>query len=456
MKPKTCLSMAICLACTVAAHPSPDGDSAAVATERWSLQRCLDYASERNLNIKISEINAESSDIDVRTAKSAFLPSLSANVSQRIVNNPRSENNTIIDGDRISSSQSKTSYNGSYGIDLQWTLYEGNRRLNDYKQQKVASQIARLNVNESINNIQESIMQAYIQILYAAEAVEINRATLESSRAERLRGEELLAAGTLSKADYAQLAADESNDQYALVSAETTLDDYKLQLKQLLELDGTQEIEIEPLDISDAEVYSILPDKEEVYRAALNSRPEIRAGQLTIEQSELSTAAAKSDYMPTLSLSAGIGTNHTNGNDYTFSEQVKTNWNNSIGLTLSIPIFDRRQTKSNVQKAKLQTNINKLQLMDAQKTLYRSIENFWLNARSAQKQFAAASEKVKSCETSYTLVSEQFHLGMKNTVELLQEKNNLLAARHEMLQAKYTSLLNTTLLDFYCYGVINL
>ena len=161
MKPKTCLSMAICLACTVAAHPSPDGDSAAVATERWSLQRCLDYASERNLNIKISEINAESSDIDVRTAKSAFLPSLSANVSQRIVNNPRSENNTIIDGDRISSSQSKTSYNGSYGIDLQWTLYEGNRRLNDYKQQKVASQIARLNVDESINNIQESIMQAY-------------------------------------------------------------------------------------------------------------------------------------------------------------------------------------------------------------------------------------------------------------------------------------------------------
>ena len=333
MKPKTCLSMAICLACTVAAHPSPDGDSAAVATERWSLQRCLDYASERNLNIKISEINAESSDIDVRTAKSAFLPSLSANVSQRIVNNPRSENNTIIDGDRISSSQSKTSYNGSYGIDLQWTLYEGNRRLNDYKQQKVASQIARLNVDESINNIQESIMQAYIQILYAAEAVEINRATLASSQAERRRGEELLAAGTLSKADYAQLAADESNDQYALVSAETTLDDYKLQLKQLLELDGIQEIEIEPLDISDAEVYSILPDKEEVYRAALGSRPEIRAGQLTIEQSELSTAAAKSDYMPTLSLSAGIGTNHTNGNDYTFSEQVKTNWNNSIGLT---------------------------------------------------------------------------------------------------------------------------
>ena len=199
MKPKTCLSMAICLACTVAAHPSPDGDSAAVATERWSLQRCLDYASERNLNIKISEINAESSDIDVRTAKSAFLPSLSANVSQRIVNNPRSENNTIIDGDRISSSQSKTSYNGSYGIDLQWTLYEGNRRLNDYKQQKVASQIARLNVDESINNIQESIMQAYIQILYAAEAVEINRATLASSQAERLRGEELLAAGTLSQ-----------------------------------------------------------------------------------------------------------------------------------------------------------------------------------------------------------------------------------------------------------------
>lgn len=452
---KTTRLIATCLIASAAAY-GQTADSTATDGGRWSLQRCLDYATERNISIKINEANASSAEIDKRTAKAAFLPSLNANVGQRVVNNPYSESNTIIDGDRIASTASKTSYNGSYGIDLSWTLYEGNRRINDYRQQKVAAQIARLTVDESINSIHESIVQAYIQILYATEAVEINRATLASSIAERERGEALLEAGTLSQADYAQLVANESSDRYALVSAEATLDGYKLDLKQLLELDTTDSIDIEPLDIIDAEVYAMLPDKEEIYESALAMRPEIKAGELAIEQSELNATAAKSGYIPTLSLSAGIGSSHTNGNDFSFSEQMKTNWNNSVGLTLSIPIFDRRQTKSNVQKARLQTDISRLQLDDSKKTLRKSIETLWLNARSAQKQFAAANERVKSCSTSYHLVSEQFSLGMKNTVELLQEKNNLLAAQHEMLQAKYTSILNTTLLDFYSYGVIDL
>lgn len=452
---KTSLIIAACMA-SISAMASTANDSTAVNDGVWSLQQCLDYAKDKNLTIKISEINAESTDIDTKTAKAAFLPSLNANVSQRIVNNPYSENNTIIDGDRITSSQSKTSYNGSYGIDLSWTIYNGNRRIRDYKQQKVASRIARLNVDESVNNIQESIVQAYIQILYATEAVKINRATLESSTAERERGEELLKAGSLSKSDYAQLVSNESSDKYSLVSAQATLDDYKLQLKQLLELDNAETIEIEPLAISDETVFAPQPDKEAIFNSALGIRPEIKADELAIEQAELNTSVAKSDYIPTLSLSAGIGSSHTNGTDFTFGEQMKTNWNNSVGLTLSIPIFDRRQTKSNVQKAKLQTNINKLQLLDSKKTLYKSIENFWLNARSAQKQFAAAQEKVKSSMTSYQLVSEQFDLGMATTVELLQEKNTLLSAQHEMLQAKYTTLLNTALLDFYSNGIINL
>ncbi len=449
------LSVAAFPACVLAMAQSAN-DSTSTSGGTWSLRQCLDYATEQNITIKISEITAEETDIDTKTAKAAFLPTLSASVSQRIVNNPNSEENTIIEGDRITSSQSKTSYNGSYGIDMSWTIYNGSRRINDYKQQKVASQIARLNIDESINSIHESIVQAYIQILYATEAVRINLATLESSVAERERGEVLLSAGSISKADYAQLVSNESTDRYNVVTAQATLDDYKLQLKQLLELDYAESIEIEPLDVDDDGVYALLPDKEELFNLALGIRPEIKANELAIEQAELNTSTAKSDYLPTLSLSAGIGSNHTNGTDFSFSEQMKTNWNNSVGLTLSIPIFDRRQTKSNVQKAKLQTNISKLQLIDSKKTLYKSIENLWLNARSAQRQFAAAQEKVASCSVSYELVSEQFSLGMATTVELLQEKNNLLSAQHELLQAKYTSLLNTTLLDFYANGTINL
>ena len=158
---------------------------------------------------------------------------------------------------------------------------------------------------------------------------------------------------------------------------------------------------------------------------------------------------ARAGYLPTLSLSAGIGTSHANGSDFTFSEQIKQNWNNSLGLTLSIPIFNQRQTKSAIQKAKIQKQSSQLDLLDAQKTLYKTIEGLWLDANSAQQRYAAALEKLRATETSYELVQEQFSLGMKNTVELLTEKSNLLSAQQEMLQAKYMSLLNAQLLRFY-------
>ena len=153
--------------------------------------------------------------------------------------------------------------------------------------------------------------------------------------------------------------------------------------------------------------------------------------------------------MPTLSLSAGIGTNHASGSDFTFSEQVKRGWNNSIGLSLSLPIFNNRETKSAVEKAKLQYENSKLDLTNDQKELYREIETMWLDASSAQQQFVAADSKLKSSRSSYELVNEQFKLGMKNTVELLTEKNNLMSAQQERIQAKYMAILNRVLLEFY-------
>lgn len=151
-------------------------------------------------------------------------------------------------------------------------------------------------------------------------------------------------------------------------------------------------------------------------------RPEIEAGKLNIQTSDLDIKIARAGYLPTLSLSAGIGTSHANGNDFTFSEQVKQNWNNSLGFTVSVPIFSNRQTKSAVEKAKIQKQTSELDLLDNQKTLYKTIETLWLDANSAQQRYAAATEKLKSTQTSYELIQEQFNLGMKNTVELLTEK----------------------------------
>ncbi len=417
--------------------------------KQWTLRNCIDYALEHNITIRRNRINVESTQEDVKTAKADFLPSLSGNISQRIVNRPNSASGTIISGDNITTSESKTSYNGSYGIDASWTVYNGSKRVNTLKQQQLNSRIAELTVDESENSIEENITQLYVQILYSAEAVKVNESTLEVSQKEFERGQELFNAGSIASSDLAQLEAQVSNDNYQLVTSQTTLQNYKLQLKQLLELDGDFEMDLFLPQLDDSSVLIPLPTKDDVYQTALNLRPEIESGKLNIEAADMNIKITRAGYIPSLSLSAGIGTTNANANDFSFSEQVKQNWNNSIGLTLSIPIFDKRQTKSAVNKAKLQRQTSELDLMDNQKTLYKTIESLWLSANSAQQQYVAATQKLKSTQASYALVSEQFNLGMKNTVELLTEKNNLLSAQQETLQAKYTAILNAGLLRFY-------
>lgn len=416
---------------------------------QWDLQSCIDYALQQNITIRKNRINAESTQVDVKTAKAALFPSLSFSTSQNVVNRPYQESSSRVSGSEIITTNNKTSYNGNYGLNASWTVYNGNKRTNTIKQEKLNSQIADLDVSTSENDIKESISQVYIQILYAAESVKVNESTLEVSIAQRERGQQLLNAGSIAKSDLAQLEAQVSTDRYQLVTAQATLENYKLQLKQLLELDGENEMNIYLPVLSDANVLSPLPTKKDVFTSALILRPEIEAGKLNVQASELGIDIAKAGYIPTVSLSAGMGTNSANGSDFTFSEQMKKGWSNSIGLSISVPIFNNRQTKSAVQKAVLQRETSMLNLLDSQKTLYKTIEGLWLDANSAQQRYAAAQEKLKSTQISYDLISEQFNLGMKNTVELLTEKNNLLQAQQEQLQAKYMSILNAQLLKFY-------
>lgn len=394
---------------------------------------------EHNISIQKSRINAESSDIDVKTAKANLFPNLSFSSSHNYVNRPLTE-----DG-----AQKKNSYNGNYGLNASWTVFNGGKNTKTITQEKINKQIAELSVAQSENDIEVAITQLYVQILYADESVKINESTLEVSEAQVNRAKELLAVGSIARSDYAQLEAQYSSDKYQLVNSIAALQDYKLQLKQLLELDGEEEMILSLPELSDGTVLNLLPTKSDVYRMALTFRPEIEAGKLSIEASDLEIDIARAGYMPTLSLSAGIGTNHTTGSDFTFGEQVKNGWNNSIGLTVSVPIFNNRQTKSAVQKAKLQYESSKLDMLNEEKTLYNTIEGIWLDATTAQQRYVAAKENLNSTQVSYDLVSEQFTLGMKNTVELLTEKNNLLSAKQELIQAKYMAILNMQLLNFY-------
>lgn len=424
--------------------------------KQWTLEDCINYALEKNIQLQQNKISLQESEEDVKEAKAALFPSLSFSTGHNVVNRPYQENSSTVSGTEIISSDSKTTYSGNYGLNAQWTLWNGNQRLNNIKQQKTNREIAQLTVSETENMLKEQIAQLFIQILYADESIAINKGTVEVSRATYERAQELFKEGSISKADLAQLEAQLSNDEYQLVTSESTLRNYKLQLKQLLELDNTKEMSLVLPHISDEHVMELLPSQTDVYQTALATRPEIKSSKLDIDNAKLAISSAKAGYMPTISLSASTSSTTNSSSSNNWTQQMKYGWNNMIGLSLSLPIFDQRQTKTSIRKARLQYDTTQLNLINAQKELYSTIESLYLDALNAQQQYVAAETKLKSSQTSFDMVSEQFNLGMKNTVELLTEKNNLLSAQQQRIQAKYMAILNRTLLNFYAGQEIEL
>lgn len=424
--------------------------------KKWTLNDCIDYALEKNIQLQQNKLAWKESEVDTRSARADLFPNLSFSTGQNVTNRPYQENSSMVNGTEIISSDSKSTYSGSYGLNAQWTLWNGNQRLNTLKQKKNSQQMAALEVEQTANSLQEQIAQLYIQILYANESVQVNRQTLEVSQATCDRGKILWQEGSLSKVDWAQLEAQVGNDRYQLVAAENALRDYQLQLRQLLELNPDEKLELAIPEQTDEQVLQALPSCQEVYQQALALRPEIQSSRLGIENAKLNISVAKGGYSPTLSLSASMGSTTNSANSNSWGKQMKYGWNNMIGLNISIPIFDNRQRKSNLQKARLQYDSSVLESLNQQKTLYKSIESLWLEASNAQQQYAAAESKLNSCCISYEMVSEQFNLGMKNTVELLTEKNNLLSAQQQRIQAKYMAILSQTLLDFYAGQELNL
>ena len=422
----------------------------------WSLQDCIDYALEKNIQLQQNKLSLEEADVDVKTAKASLFPSLSFSTGHNLVNRPYQETSATVSGTEIITSDNNNTYNGSYSISAQWTLWNGGQRLNNIKQQKTNKEIAGLSVAETENMLQEEITKLFVQILYANESVEINKNTLEVSEATYKRAVELFNEGSLSKSDVAQLEAQASNDKYQLVTAESTLRNYKLQLKQLLELDGTTEMVLDMPELKDEDVMAVLPNQIDVYNTALTSRPEIQSSKLSIDNAKLGIKTAKAGYLPTISLSASTSSMTNNASTNNWAEQMKYGWNNMIGINLSIPIFNNRQTKSAVQKAQITYSSSQLDLINKQKELYSTIESLWLDALNAQQQYEAANSKLQSFQTSFDIVNEQFNLGIKNTVELLTEKNNLLSAQQQRVQAKYMAILDRALLDFYAGNDIKL
>ena len=373
----------------------------------------------------------------MRNAKPSLFPSLVASTTQSYTNYPSSE---VTDNN---------SYTGTYGITAGMTIFEGGKLRTEVKRQKVQNQMDALSVEESVNDIRIAIVQAYMQCLYAADAVRINRSTAEASKAQRDRAEEMLRTGSISRVDFAQLQSQYSSDEYQIVVAGSTLDNYKLQLKQLLELDIMEEMNPAVPGVKEENVLKALPPKNEVYETALKVMPQIRRGELGIEAAKLEEKSARAGFFPSISLSASVGTGHMSNNDFESGSQIWNRFNENVGLTLNIPIFSNRKNRTAVNKAKIALNDSYLEWTSLQKELLRNVESAYLDAVSAQAQYLSAREKEKYARESYELTSEQFRVGVKNTVELITAQNEYSAAQQQVLQAKYLTLLSIELLNIY-------
>ena len=417
---------------------------------QWTLQECIDYALCNNITLQKNRLQKLSGMEDVHQAKAELLPSLSFSSAQNITYRPWPESNraTVTNG-YVETSVDKVYYNGSYGLNANWTVWNGKRNHNQIKLNKIGVQQAELDSATTANSIQEQITQLFVQILYSNEAVDVCRKTLEASSLNEERGKEFVNVGKMSKADLAQLTAQRAKDEYGVVEAEGNLRNYKRQLKQLLQITGEEEFDIVVPETSDDMALENIPAMATVYASALETRPEIKNTQLGIESSELNMKMARAQRMPTIGLSASAMTTTTSMSDNEWGTQLKNNFDVGGGLNLSIPIFDNRQTKTAIRKAKLQKQEYELELLDKKTTLYSTIENYWLQANTNQSMFKAAKENTTSAQDSYDLLSEQFRLGLKNTVELMTGMSNLLAAKQNELQSKYLTILNIEMLKFY-------
>lgn len=420
---------------------------------QWTLKDCIDYALANNISLRKTKLQEYSALEDVKQSQSALLPSLSFSTSQNGTYRPWPEaGKATVDNGYVQSSIDKIYYSGSYSVNGNWTVWNGGRNTNTVKLNKLAAEQARLDSAETANSIQEQIAQLYVQILYSNDAINVCKESLETSKINENRGKDMFEVGKISKADLAQLTAQRAQDEFNVIEAESNMRNYKRQLKQLLQITDDEEFDIAIPQTTDEMALCEIPALNEVYAATLNIRPEIKNAKLGIESSDLSIKIAKAQKLPTIDLNAGVSTNTTTMSDNKWGQQLKNNVNVGAGFTVSIPLFDNRSSKTAVNKAKIQRENYILELRDKRTTLYSTVENYWLQAVINQNKFKAAKVSTKSAKASYELLSEQFALGLKNIVELMTGKNNLLTAQQNELQSKYLAILNIDMLKFYETG----
>lgn len=409
--------------------------------EKWSLQDCIDYARKNNIQLNTLRLSSNNAEQDLLQAKANRLPSVSASLSQNLVNGKKTD--VVVGG-----LQSQANFSGNYGVNASMTLYNGGYIKNDILAKQLSLQSSNLSVEEAQNNITLDITQSFLNILLQSETITYLKDVLETSRAQLEQGKQRFDAGSISKKDLLQFESQTAGDEYNLVNAENNYKQNINALKQILQLPTNFNFQVATPDI--VTVKEISPSLEQAQQTALTERPEIKNSSLNIDIAKANLMKARAGTLPSISLGAGIASGYANLSiDNKYFTQINNNFYQSLGLTVSIPIYSRRVNKTNIEKSKIAIQQAELALAGTKTTLNSQVEQAYINMNNAQAQYDAADKQLKTVQESYDITNTQLQLGAVNMVDLLQQKNLYVQAMQSYIQAKYSAVLFNKIYNFY-------
>jgi outer membrane protein len=413
----------------------------------WSLQKCIDYALQNNIQIKQQTLNSEYYNNQLQQAKFNRLPNLNAGFQNNMsFGRTIGPDNTYLDINSNSTS-------GSLSSNV--TLWNGFTLNNSIKMADMDLRATLEDLKKAKDDIMLNIAASYLEILFADELVIVAEDLLKITQLQIDRTTKLVEAGSLAKGSLLEIEAQYAREELNVVNAQNRLQLAYLSLYQLLELPATESFKIEKPTLPEIGANLSLLNSMDVYKNAVQLKPAVKSAEFKLESAKKQLLIAKGNLMPTLS----FGGNYYNfyNNKYTdfqrnkiaFSDQLKSNERYGFGVSLNIPIFNKFQAKTGVSNAQIQVENTELQLQNTKNLLRKDIEQSYTNALAAFKRYVANQKTVVSSKEAFRYTEEKFNVGMINSVEYNQSKNNLSKAQSDLLQAKYEYIFRTKILDFY-------
>lgn len=413
------------------------------AQNGWTLQQCVEYAIENNLTVQRAENVAAQSKVDVNTAKWARLPNLNGSASQNIswgrTDSP--VDNSYIDTKKITA---------NFALSTDIPLFTGLELPNRYALAKLNLKASMEDLNKAKDDIAINVASGYVQVLFNQELWAVAKEQVVLSKEQLNRMVRMEEVGKASPAEVAEAKARVAQDEMSEVQAENNYHLSLLDLSQMLELPTPDGFSLAVPEVEPE--FTPLTPPDAVFMDATQRKAEILAAQYRLEGSEKNIRIAQSGYYPTLSFGAGLGTSYytLNGQSGTdFFSQLDNRLNKYIGLSLSVPIFNRFSTRNKVRTAKLQRENYAIQLDESKKVLYKEIQQAWYSAVAAEAKYNSSVAAVTANEESFRLMGEKFENGKATSVEYNEAKLNLMKAMSDRIQAKYDYVFRSKVLNFY-------